>query len=268
MHRYILKRLLVSVPTLIGISVLVFSMMHLVPGDPVDFMFRQQGVTKEQRALVRAQLGLDDPLPVQYWRFFTKAIQGDLGTAVFPRRPVSGIIMDELPFTVRLAVAGMTLTALFGIVFGTLAALSRGTWLDSAIMVIAMSGLSVPNYWLGMVLILVFAVKLGWLPIRGPESLAVLIMPAFVIGFRSSAVISRLTRSGLLEVLNQDYIRTARAKGLAERVVVVRHALRNALIPLVTYMGLQLGQLLGGAVIVESIFARRGIGSLTLNAKR
>jgi ABC-type dipeptide/oligopeptide/nickel transport system permease component len=204
-------------------------------------MFRQQRITNVQRSLIRAQLGLDDPLPVQYWRFFTKAIQGDLGMAIFPKRPVSRIIMDELPYTVRLAVAGMTLTVLFGIVFGTLAALSQNTWLDGAIMVIAMSGLSVPNYWLGMVVMLIFAVKLGWLPIRGPESLTVLIMPAFVIGFRASAVNSRLMRSGLLEVLNQHYIRTARAKGLAEAVVVARHGLKNALIPVVTYMGLQFG---------------------------
>jgi peptide/nickel transport system permease protein len=266
MYRYISARLLMSIPSLIGISVLVFSMMHLVPGDPLDFMFREVMLTGEQRALLREQLGLNDPLPVQYWRFFVKAIRGDLGQALFVKRPVTRIIMDELPYTVRLAVVGMTLTVIFGLSFGTLAALFHGTWLDSVIMAIAISGLSIPNFWLGLVIMLVFAVKLGWLPILGPESLKVLIMPAFVIGFRASAINSRMTRSGLLEVLNQDYIRTARAKGLPELAVIVRHGLKNALIPVVTYMGLQFGQLLGGAVVIETVFARRGVGALAVNA--
>ena len=266
MYRYILVRLLVSIPTLIGITVLVFAMMHLVPGDPLDFMFADQTLTSEQRDLIREQLGLNDPLPEQYWRFFVNAIQGDLGQALFVKRPVTRIIMDELPYTIRLAVVGMTLTIIFGLTFGVLAALFHGSWLDSAIMAVAISGISVPDFWLGLVVMLIFAVKLGWLPILGPESLKVLIMPAFVIGFRASAINSRMTRSGLLEVLNQDYIRTARAKGLSERVVIVRHGLKNALIPLVTYLGIQMGQLLGGAVIIETVFGRRGVGALAVNS--
>jgi ABC-type dipeptide/oligopeptide/nickel transport system permease component len=194
------------------------------------------------------------------------AVQGDLGKAIFVQRPVTRIILDELPFTLRLALGGMTLTVLFGLIFGVLAALFHNSWLDSLIMAVALSGLSVPNFWLGLMLTYIFCAKLNLLPILGDESLAVLILPSFVIGFRASATISRLTRSGLLEVLNQDYIRTARAKGLTERAVVVRHALKNALIPVVTYLGLQFGQLLGGAVVVETVFARRGIGSLTVNA--
>ena len=266
MYRYILVRLLVSIPTLIGITVLVFAMMHLVPGDPLDFMFADQTLTSEQRDLIREQLGLNDPLPEQYWRFFVNAIQGDLGQALFVKRPVTRIIMDELPYTIRLAVVGMTLTIIFGLTFGVLAALFHGSWLDSAIMAVAISGISVPDFWLGLVVMIIFAVKLGWLPILGPESLKVLIMPAFVIGFRASAINSRMTRSGLLEVLNQDYIRTARAKGLSERVVIVRHGLKNALIPLVTYLGIQMGQLLGGAVIIETVFGRRGVGALAVNS--
>ena len=266
MNRYILARLLLSIPTLIGITVLVFSMINLIPGDPLNFMFGELTLTSEQRDLIRERLGLNDPLPVQYGRFFVKAIHGDLGQALFVKRPVTRIIMDELPYTARLAVAGMTLTVIFGLTFGTLAALFHDTWLDSAIMVIAISGLSIPDFWLGLVIMLIFAVKLDWLPILGPESLKVMIMPAFVMGFRASAINSRMTRSGLLEVLNQDYIRTARAKGLAERVVIVRHGLKNAMIPVVTYMGLQFGQLLGGAVIIETVFARRGIGALAVNA--
>jgi ABC-type dipeptide/oligopeptide/nickel transport system permease component len=241
-------------------------MMHLVPGDPIDFMFQGRTLTSEDRALIRERLGLDDPLPVQYLRFLGNAVQGDLGKAIFVQRPVTRIILDELPFTLRLALGGMTLTVLFGLIFGVLAALFHNSWLDSLIMAVALSGLSVPNFWLGLMLTYIFCAKLNLLPILGDESLAVLILPSFVIGFRASATISRLTRSGLLEVLNQDYIRTARAKGLTERAVVVRHALKNALIPVVTYLGLQFGQLLGGAVVVETVFARRGIGSLTVNA--
>ena len=266
MQRYLVSRLLLSVPALIGITVLVFGMIHLVPGDPLEFMFQDAMLTGEARVLLRKQLGLDDPLHVQYWRFLNKALRGDLGKAIFVQRPVIRIIADELPYTARLAVAGMTLTIFFGLTFGTLGALSHGTWLDSVIMASALSGLSVPDYWMGLMLILIFGVRLGWLPVLGPESLKVLIMPAFVIGFRASAIISRMTRSGLLEVLNQDYIRTARAKGLTEGVVIVRHGLKNALMPVVTYMGLQFGQLLSGAVVVETVFARRGVGALAVNA--
>jgi len=266
MHRYVISRLALAIPTILGVSLLVFLMLHLVPGDPIDFMFQGSALSAAEKDAIRDRLGLNDPLYIQYGRFLFKAVQGDLGTAIFIRRPVTRIILDELPYTVRLAVAGMSLTILFGLSFGILSALCHNTWIESVISAIALSGLSMPSFWLALMLTYIFSVRLGWLPIFGEESLAVLIMPAFVVGFRASAMITRLTRSGLLEVLNQCYIRTARAKGLMERTVVVRHALKNALIPVVTYLGLQFGQLLGGAVIVETVFARRGIGSLAVNA--
>lgn len=264
--RYISSRLILGAVNLLAISFFAFSLLYLIPGDPVDTMTRDSTLSAEDRELIRKELGLDQPFPVQYLRYVSRALRGDLGTAIFIHRPVSQIIMDELPFTLRLALFGMALTVLFGLLFGVLAALTWNTWLDTLIMSIAISGLSIPNFWLGLILILIFSVRLGWLPLLGPESVAVLLMPAFVIGFRSSAVISRLTRSGMLEVLNQDFIRTARAKGLRERVVITRHALRNALVPVVTILGLQFGQLLAGVVVVETVFARRGIGTLTVNA--
>jgi ABC-type dipeptide/oligopeptide/nickel transport system permease component len=176
------------------------------------------------------------------------------------------VILDELPYTLRLAGLGMAFIIVLGLFFGTVSALNVNSWLDSALMAIAVSGLSIPDFFLAMLLILLFSVKLGWFPIVGPESLKILVLPAFVIGFRASALISRMTRSGLLEVLGEDYIRTARAKGLSEQVVVIRHALKNTLIPVVTMLGLQFGGLLGGAVIVETVFARRGIGYLAVKA--
>jgi peptide/nickel transport system permease protein len=266
MRRYVLRRLIHGATALFGISVLVFAMLHLIPGDPVDHMFRDASLTAEARALIRHDLGLDAPLHTQYLRFLARALQGDLGQAIFIHRPVTRMLADELPYTVRLAALALLLTIAFGLAFGVAAALSANSWLDGAIMAVAVSGLSIPSYWLGLLVILVFSVKLGWLPLLAGESLVALMAPAFVLAFRASAIVSRMVRAGLLEVLNQDFIRTARAKGIAEHGVVGRHALRNALIPVITVVGLQLGQLLGGAVIVETVFARRGIGTLTVNA--
>lgn len=266
MRRYIVTRLLQGVTTLFGISVLVFAMLHLIPGDPVDHMFRDASLTAEARALIRQNLGLDAPLHTQYLRFVTRALQGDLGEAIFIHRPVTRMLADELPYTARLATMALLLTVAFGLAFGIAAALTANSWLDGAIIAVAVSGLSIPNYWLSLLVILFFSVKLGWLPLLADESFLALIGPAFVLAFRGSAIVSRMVRGGLLEVLNQDFIRTARAKGVAEGGVVARHALKNALIPVITVVGLQLGQLVGGAVIVETVFARRGIGTLTVNA--
>lgn len=267
MKRYALSRLLLTIPTLLGVSLLVFGMLHLIPGDPVIMMLRTSGggagIDVE---VVRERLGLNDPLPVQYWRFLSKAVRGDLGQAIHIRRPVIRLIVDELPFTLRLAMAAMVFIIVFGLFFGILSALCVNSWLDSVIMFVAVSGQSIANFWLALLLILVFSVKLGWFPIFGEESFEVLLMPAFALGFRSSAIITRMTRSGLLEVLGQDYIRTAQSKGLPGHAVVIGHALKNALIPVVTVLGLLFGRLLGGAVIVETVFARRGLGALTMRA--
>lgn len=267
MKRYVISRLLMTLPTLIGVSIVVFSMLHLIPGDPVQYiLLHSSHVAKLDADAIRAQLGLDQPLHIQYLRFLSRALRGDLGEAIFFERPVTSVILDELPYTLRLAGLGMVFIILLGLFFGTVSALNVNSWLDSALMAIAVSGLSIPDFFLAMLLILLFSVKLGWFPIVGPESLKILVLPAFVIGFRASALISRMTRSGLLEVLGEDYIRTARAKGLSEQVVVIRHALKNTLIPVVTMLGLQFGGLLGGAVIVETVFARRGIGYLAVKA--
>lgn len=265
MHNYIIRRILTSIPTIIGVTLLVFAMLHLVPGDPLEMMFQDATLSVRDKELLREQLGLNDPLPVQYWRFLINAVRGDLGQALFVQRPVLTIIFTELPYTFRLAMVAMTFTMLFGIGFGILSAVRANTWVDTVIMTTAISGLSMPEFWLGLLAILVFNVKLGWAPLFGPEW-QVILLPALIIGFRASAILSRMVRSGLLEVLSQDYVRTAYAKGLAEHVVVFKHALRSALIPVVTIMGLQFGQLLGGAVIIEIVFARRGIGTLTINA--
>ena len=266
MRRYVISRLLMTIPTLLGISILVFSMLHLIPGDPVVAMFHTSSAYIDFD-LIREQLGLNDPLYVQYWRFLSGALRGDLGQAIFMHRPVTTLIMQQLPYTVRLAALAAVFYISSGLFFGVVSALRVNSWLDNVLMAIAVSGLSIPDFWLALMLILVFSVKLGWLPVfRSDDSLKVLVLPAFVLGFRSSALISRMTRSGLLEVLGQDYIRTARAKGLAEQVVVIRHALKNALIPVITMMGLQLGGLLGGAVVVETVFARHGLGHLAVVA--
>lgn len=265
MFSYVLRRLLVGIPTVIGVTILVFAMLHLVPGDPIEVMFQDSTLSVSDRELIREQLGLNAPLPVQYWRFLTKAVRGDLGQALFVQRPVSRILAAELPYTIRLAVLAMAFAGLFGVTLGILAALRANTWMDTLIMTVAITGLSMPEFWLGLIAILVFSVQLGWAPLFGPEW-QVIVLPALIIGFRASAILSRMVRSGLLEVLNQDYIRTARSKGLANHVVILKHAMRNALIPVVTIMGLQFGQLLGGAVIIEIVFARRGVGSLTINA--
>jgi peptide/nickel transport system permease protein len=266
MKRYVISRLLMTIPTLLGISILVFSMLHLIPGDPVVAMFHTSSAHIDFD-LIREQLGLNDPLYVQYWRFLSGALRGDLGQAIFMHRPVTTLIMQQLPYTVRLAALATVFYISSGLFFGVVSALRVNSWLDNVLMAIAVSGLSIPDFWLALMLILVFCVKLGWLPVfRSDDSLKVLVLPAFVLGFRSSALISRMTRSGLLEVLGQDYIRTARAKGLAEQVVIIRHALKNALIPVITMMGLQLGGLLGGAVVVETVFARHGLGHLAVVA--
>jgi peptide/nickel transport system permease protein len=265
MTNYIVRRLLIGIPTVIGVTLLVFGMLHLVPGDPIDVMFQDATLAARDRDLIREQLGLNDPLIVQYGRFLANAVRGDLGQALFVQRPVARILAAELPYTIRLAILAMAFAALFGITFGVLAAVKANTWVDSLTMTVAIAGLSMPEFWLGLLAILVFSVQLGWVPLFGPEW-QIIILPALIIGFRASAILARMVRSGLLEVLNQDFVRTARSKGLANRVVVLKHAMRNALIPIVTIMGLQFGSLLGGAVIIEIVFARRGIGSLTINA--
>jgi ABC-type dipeptide/oligopeptide/nickel transport system permease component len=267
MSSYVLRRLLLAIPVLFGVSVAVFLMMHIIPGDPALAMLRgQPSVSEEDIERVRHQMGLDDPIPVQYAKYISRAVRGDLGASIYSKRPVTDMILEQAPSTIQLALAAMVVAVVVGLTLGTLAALKRNTWIDSGSMLVALFGVSMPSFWLGLLLIYVFGLRLGWFPITGEGGWRRLVLPAVALGMDFSAVSARLVRGNLLEVLRQDYVLTARAKGLRERTVVVRHALRNAMIPVLTIVGLQLGVLLGGAVVVETVFARQGIGRLAITA--
>jgi ABC-type dipeptide/oligopeptide/nickel transport system permease component len=263
---YIRDRLLVSIPVVLGVSLLVFSMLHFVPGDPVLIMLGDAAGNPERTAELRRELGLDDPLWVQYGRFLGNALRGDLGRSIRTNRPVFDEIKDQAPNTLQLTAAGLGLAIVLGVALGVLAGYRRGTWIDFLTMLVALIGVSMPSFWMGLLLIFLFALTLGWLPATGQGGLERLILPAFTLGVHAVAIIARLTRSNMVEVLGNEYVTTARAKGLAERAVLLGHALRNALIPVVTIVGLQFGALLGGAVIIETVFARQGLGRLAVEA--
>ncbi|HEU5300115.1 MAG TPA: nickel ABC transporter permease [bacterium] len=266
MFRFLARRLLVALPVLLGISIAVFFMMHLVPGDPAKMMLGELAVDKSAVENLRRQLGLDDPIMVQYGRFLGGAVRGDLGWSILENQPVSRMIRQVLPSTIELTLAGLGIAILIGGILGITAAVHQNSWLDNASMVVALWGVSMPSFWMGLLLIFLFSLKLGWLPATGQGGVLRLIMPALTLGYVAAAVIARLVRSSMLEVLRQDYVRTARAKGLGERLVVYRHALRNALIPVVTVIGLQFGALLGGTVVIETVFSRPGIGRLAVSS--
>ena len=262
MLTYVGRRILAIVPVLFGVTLAVFSMLFLVPGDPVKIMLAEFVTTPEQIAQMRAQLHLDEPVLKQYGRFVGNALRGDLGISIRSRRPVAAEITENIGSTGQLALASMLVAIGLGVPLGLLAALGRNSWLDVAAMVVALLGVAMPSFWLGLLLIFVFSLHLGWLPATGGGDLLHLVMPSVALGMIAAAIIARLTRSSMLEVLGQDYVRTARAKGLGGWSVIGRHALRNALIPVVTVFGLQFGNLLAGAVIVETVFSRPGLGRL------
>ena len=260
------RRLLAVIPVLFGVTLAVFGMLFLVPGDPVKMMLAEFVTNPDQVARMRSELHLDDPILVQYGRFVGNALRGDLGTSIRSRRPVTTEIAENIGSTAQLALAAVLVAIALGVPLGVVAALGRGSWLDAGSMAVALLGVSMPSFWLGLLLIFLFSLVLGWLPATGGGSLAHLILPAVTLGAIASAIIARLTRSSMLEVLGQDYVRTARAKGLAWWGVVVRHALKNALIPVITIFGLQFGNLLAGAVIVETVFSRPGLGRVIVGA--
>jgi peptide/nickel transport system permease protein len=266
MLKYIARRLIVSIPVLLGLTVIVFSMMHLLPGDPAEVILAQSGARPEAVARLRLQLGLDQPLPVQYGRFLGGLLRGDLGSSLFTNRPVSEIVAQNLPSTMELAGAAMLLAVLLGTTLGILAAVHQGSWVDHLTMTLAVLSLAMPGFWLALLLIYLFSLYLGWLPSGGQGTWQQLVLPASVLGANSAATIARLVRSSLLEVLQQEYIVTARAKGLRERMVLLRHALKNALVPVITVIGLQFGFLLGGTVVMETVFARQGLGRVAVDA--
>jgi len=263
---YIAKRLLGSVPIVLALSVLVFSIMHLVPGDPAQMMLGEIGVLAEATANLRKQLGLDDPIHVQYFRFISKALRGDFGRSFRSSQPVAQMLKEQFPSTFELTVAGLATAIVLGVLLGIIAAVRRNSMVDHISMLIALFGVSMPGFWFGLVLIMVFSFTLRLLPATGSGTLKHLILPALALGLGALAVVARLVRSSVLDVLKEDYVRTARAKGLSERVVIYRHVLRNSLIPVVTMVGLQFGRLLGGSVVIEQVFTRQGIGRLTVNA--
>lgn len=265
MWTYIIRRLLGAVGVIIAVSVIVFLLMYLVPGDPAAHMLGEVGHSPAHVAELRERLGLNDPLYVQYANFIQGLFRGDLGHSFYLKRPVATVILEQYGATVQLAVAGMLLALLIGVTLGVLAAVRHNTWLDSATMVFALFGVSVPSFWLGIMLILFFSFNLGWFPPTGSATLRHLVMPAFALGVAASALIARLVRSCLLDVLNQDYIRTARAKGIGENSVIWKHALKNAMIPAITIIGLQFGFLLGGTVVIETVFSRQGLGRLAVS---
>ena len=262
MLTYLARRLLSVVPVLFGVTLAVFSMLFLVPGDPVKMMLAEFVTNPDQVAQMRAQLHLDEPVLKQYGRFVINAVRGDLGTSIRSRRPVSTEIGENVGSTAQLAVASMAVAIAIGVPLGLMAALFRSSWFDAGSMIVALLGVSMPSFWLGLLMIVTFSLHLGWFPATGGGDLWHLVLPAVTLGMIASAIIARLTRSSMLEVLGQDYVRTARAKGLAWWGVVVRHALKNALIPVITIFGLQFGNLLAGAVIVETVFSRPGLGRL------
>ena len=262
---FLLRRLLWTLPVLLGVLTLVFFLLHLVPGDPVDVMLGESALPAD-REQMRAQLGLDRPIAVQYAVYLRNTLSGDLGTSFTSRRAVAAEIVERLPATLELMLGAMAVAFAIAVPLGVLAALYHGRWIDYLASGFALLGVAIPNFWLGPLLILLFAIQLDWLPVNergGPEHL---VLPAITLGTALAALLSRMIHTSLVEVLGEDYIRTARAKGLPERIVVASHAMRNAAIPVITVTGLQIGALLSGAIITESIFDWPGLGSLLLEA--
>lgn len=265
MKQYIVKRLLSGIVVLFGLSVFTFLLIHLIPGDPVRIMLGQRA-TVEQIESLRGELGLNKPLVVQYLDYASGVLKGDLGTSLKTGRPVSTEIADRFPATAKMALASLVVAVVIGIGLGVLAAKYKDTPIDGAIMTFSTFGMSIPGFWLGLLVILVFSVHLGWFPIAGGTGLKDMVLPAFTLGTLLATALSRLTRAGMVEVLSNDYIRTARAKGMNERIVLLRHAFRNVMIPIVAVIGLELAGLLGGAVIVEQVFGWPGVGTLAIQA--
>lgn len=265
MLSYILRRLLIAIPTVLGAATVSFSFMRLIPGDPAVVM-AGMAATPEQVERLRVQFGLDGSVWSQYVAFMGRLVRGDLGISVRTAQPVVHEVASRAQATLELAGSAVLIAILVGGTIGVLAALSRGKTADTILSVFAVFGVSMPVYWIGLLLIIVFAVNLGWLPAAGSTGPFSIVLPAVTLSFYTTGFIARQTRSAMLEVLRQDYIRTARSKGLPERVVVLKHALRNAALPVVTVIGLQLGQLMGGAILTESIFAWPGIGRLIVES--
>ncbi|PPC96442.1 nickel ABC transporter permease [Methylotenera mobilis] len=261
----IIKRLTSLLTVIFGVLLLTFLLIHLVPGDPVDVMLGESANMADREAL-RADLGLDQPLVKQFGSYLAKLAQGDLGKSIHTQTPIIDLIQARYPATLKLALLSLLIGIVVGVPLGIFAALKAGHWQDFIVTIVSVRLSAMPAFWLGPVLMLIFAVWLGWLPVSGMDSGSSIILPAVTLGFGLSAILTRMTRTSLLEVLNDDYIRTARAKGLSEQTVILRHALRAALLPIITIVGLQMGSLLAGTVITETIFSWDGVGRLLVES--
>ncbi len=265
MLRFIVRRLILTIPVLLGVATLVFALLHLVPGDPAQVMLGESAAASDVDEL-RTRLGLDRPLPAQYLQFISGVVQGDFGTSFRYGTPVFQEIAQRLPNTLQLAMAAMSVAILIAIPLGVLGALYRGRAIDQAAMTVSLVGISMPNFWLGPLLAIVFAVGLGWLPVSGIGDWRHLVLPAVTLGAALAAILARMTRASLIEELRELYVLAARARGLSQTRAVLRHALRNSLIPVVTILGLQFGAVLTGTIITETIFAWPGVGRLLIQA--
>ncbi len=261
MVSYILRRIVMLIPVLFGVTLVSFSLLHLVPGDPAEVLGGQEA-SKADIDRIRKEYGLDQPLVVQYAHFVGNAVRGDLGISIQSRHPVRELLLQRLAFTLQLALASVLVAAALGLLAGIISSTRQYSFFDTASMLGALFGISMPIFWLGLLLILVFAANLQWLPAGGTGSIRHFILPAIALGSASAAVIARMTRASMLEVTRQDYIRTARATGYQEHVIIFRHALKNAMIPVLTVFGLEFGSMLGGAVLTETVFSLPGIGRL------
>jgi peptide/nickel transport system permease protein len=266
MITYILRRCVQAIPVLFGITIFTFLIAHLVPGDPVQAFAGDKQLSPELAAQIRHQYGLDKPLWQQYLTYLDDLVHGDMGAGLHNQRPVTDTIREAIGPTLQLTLAGLVVALSIGVTFGVLAAIYHNTWIDSLAMVVALLGVSLPVFYLGLIMLFIFSFRLSWFPSSGSDGWRSLVLPAVTIGIASSAYIARLVRSSMLEVLHQDYTQTARAKGLTERSVIIRHALKNALIPTVTYFGIQLAGLLTGAVVIETVFSRPGLGRVAITA--
>jgi peptide/nickel transport system permease protein len=265
MFSYLAQRLAGAVLVVFGVISIVFLLIHLIPGDPIEIMLGEAASSTDREAL-RVALGLDQPVLLQFTHYLHGLLQFDLGASLQSRRPVTDLLQERLPATLLLAGVTFAVTLALALPLGMLAAVRRGSAWDGGAMAFSMLGVSIPNFWLGPLLILVFSLWLGWFPVSGREGVGSVVLPAVTLGTGLAAVLSRMVRSSMLEVLGEDYIRTARAKGLPPQRVILHHGLRNALLPVITLLGLQLGALLAGAVITETVFSWPGIGLLTIEA--
>ncbi|WHY28368.1 nickel ABC transporter permease [Bacillus wiedmannii] len=267
MLMFIFRRILQLIPVLFGVVFVVFLIMQMVPGDPA-LLIAGEGASKETVQQIRHQLGLDKPFIIQYFSYIGNILQGDFGVSIRSNRPVLDEVLIRLPITIELALCSIVITVVIGMIAGIISATKQYSWTDVSIMIIALLGVSLPSFWFGLMLIFYFSVQIQIFPVSGWGTWMHMVLPALTLGASGAAIVARMTRSSMLDVIRQDYIRTARAKGVKERVVIYKHALRNALIPVITVVGLQFGALLGGTVLVESVFAINGLGRLIVDAIR